>query len=84
MCMKCTETAKEAHKEYDLVRCTKCTGDGIYRWGTCEIIGTNKDGTSKVKVSNQGTCFTCGGKGKMTYEDTLRNTRYWSHYVKIY
>ena len=83
MCMKCNEIAKKRHEEKEIVPCTKCTGDGIYRWGTCEIIGENPVVTSKVKVQNQGTCFTCGGKGTMTYADTLRNTRYFAHYLRI-
>ena len=83
MCMKCTEITKETHKKYKVVQCTKCTGDGVYRWGTCEVIGENADGTPKVRVQNQATCYACGGKGRMNYGDTLRNTRYWSHYVRI-
>ena len=83
MCMKCTKNAKEYHKEKKTIPCWKCTGDGIYRWGTCEIIGQNPDGTSKVKMQHQGTCFTCGGKGHMTYADTLRNVNYFAHFLRI-
>ena len=50
-------------------RCTKCGGSGIYRWGAC-ING---------KMSKEGPCFECEGKGYTTVADRRRTAAYWSH-----
>ena len=56
-------------KEY----CGKCSGKGVYQWGA-SING---------RMTHQGKCFACQGKGKQTKEDIKRNNYYWNYCARI-
>lgn len=49
--------------------CVKCSGSGMYRWGT--IVNG--------RASRQGPCFSCKGTGKQEQRDIYRNVAYNRH-----
>lgn len=54
------------------VKCDKCPGDGIYRWGA----------VVNGKATKSGPCYHCGGKGRMDAADCARTGTYYNH-VKV-
>ena len=47
-------------------RCPKCRGSGLYSWGA--IVNG--------RPSKSGQCHSCGGTGRQTRRDILRNVAY--------
>ena len=47
-------------------RCPKCRGSGLYSWGA--IVNG--------RPSKSGQCHSCGGTGRQTRRDILRNNAY--------
>lgn len=55
--------------------CAKCSGSGLYSWGT----------VVNGKPSFTGKCKSCGGTGKQTWADIRRNETYNRHKIsRIY
>ena len=66
-----TNTSNQTDRGWDARKgtCQKCRGSGLYRWGTC-VNG---------RMTHEGMCFECEGKGWVSRRDEARTSAYWNH-----